>query len=218
MPKYDLVLFDLDGTLTDSQEGIVNSIQFALRHFGIEINAPEELRKFLGPPLWNSFKEFCGFDEEQIKVAVDKYREYYLPKGIFENNPYLGIAEILELLKFHGVILAVATSKPTIQAERILNHFNISTYFDLIVGSEMDGTRSDKAEIIAYVLDKLDSGRKMKAVMIGDRKHDIIGANAHRIDSIGVLWGYGDRAELEATNATYIIESTNEIPNIICGV
>jgi len=218
MPNYDLVLFDLDGTLTDSQEGIINSIQFALRHFGIKVSSPEELNRFLGPPLWNSFREFCGFDDSQVDEAVRVYREYYNEKGIFENKLYDGIAEVLKQLTTSGVKVAVATSKPAKYAKIILDHFGVSHYFSMIAGSEMDGTRSDKAEVIAYALNNLDAGRKMKTIMIGDRKHDVIGARKHNLDCIGVLWGYGGRAELEATGTAHIIESTNEILNIIYGV
>ena len=218
MYGYDLVLFDLDGTLTDSQEGIVNSVRFALQHFGIKTNNSEDLNRFLGPPLWNSFKEFCGFNEAQVNEAVKIYRKHYDKKGIFENRLYDGICKVLEDLKILGVEMAVATSKPTKYANIILEHFGISRYFSLIAGSEMDGTRSNKAEVIAYVLDNLDYGRKKKSAMIGDRKHDIIGANSHNMDSIGVLWGYGSRAELEAAGATKIASGTNELQHIICGV
>jgi len=215
---YDLALFDLDGMLTDSQEGIVNSIRFALSYFGFEMSSLEELNRFLGPPLWNSFREFCGFDDGQVDEAVRIYREYYNEKGIFENRVYDGIADALESLTTSGIKVAVATSKPAKYAKIILDHFDLSRYFYLIAGSEMDGTRSDKAEVIAYALDSLDIARNMKTVMIGDRKHDIIGARAHGIDSIGVLWGYGGRAELESADATKIVSSTKELQHIITGV
>ena len=215
---YDLALFDLDGTLTDSGIGIVNSVSFALTHFGIRVNDSRELNRFVGPPLWNSFREFYGFNDEQVSEAIEKYREYYNVKGIFENRLYDGITEILDGLAVSGMKLAVATSKPTKYAKIILEHFEVSHYFDLILGSEMDGTRSDKAEVIGCVLDELDGSRSMRTVMIGDRKHDMIGANAHGIDCVGVLWGYGDRVELETANATRIIVSTNELSHIIIGV
>jgi len=215
---YDLALFDLDGTLTDSGIGIVNSVSFALTHFGIRVNDSRELNRFVGPPLWNSFREFYGFNDEQVSEAIEKYREYYNVKGIFENRLYDGITEILDGLAVSGMKLAVATSKPTKYAKIILEHFEVSHYFDLILGSEMDGTRSDKGEIIGCVLDEMDAGRNMKAVMTGDREHDIVGAIAQNIDSIGVLWGYGDQAELEAAGAIKIISSTNELQHIITGV
>jgi len=212
-----LALFDLDGTLTDSGEGIVNSVRFALDHFGIDVKNLDELNRFIGPPLWNSFRDFCGFDDNQVKEAVKKYREYYNVKGIFENRLYDGITILLDNLTNVGIKLAVATSKPTKYAKIILDHFEISRYFDLIMGSEMDGTRSDKAEIIAYALNGLNYDGN-DAAMVGDRSYDIIGANKNYIDSIGVLWGYGDRAELEAAGATRIAESINELQYIIIGV
>jgi len=215
---YNLVLFDLDGTLTNSGEGIINSVSFALTHFGIHVTDSEELRRFVGPPLWSSFREFYGFDERQVAEAVEKYREYYNEKGIFENKLYDGIVEVLRQLKLTDAKLAVATSKPTKYAKIILDHFGISRYFDLILGSEMDGTRSDKGEVVGCVLSELDADRNMITVMVGDRKHDIIGAKVHNIDSIGVLWGYGDRTELEEAGATRIVESTNELQHIFNGV
>ena len=205
MVACGLVLFDLDGTLTDSKPGIINSVKYALESMGVSLPDEDTLKKFVGPPLRNSFKMFCGFDDIKSEEAVAKYREYFAPKGMLENKPYPNVIEVLEGLALKGVIMAVATSKPTVYAEKILNHFDMSRYFSLIVGSELDGTRSDKAEIIAYALDKLNSDRGMKTVMIGDRKHDIIGAKICKIGSIGALWGYGSKAELEEAGADRLI-------------
>ena len=217
MCMYNLVLFDLDGTLVDSKAGILNSMNYALDYFGVKADS-DALSKFIGPPIRDSFKVLYGFNPEKTEEAVAKYREYFATKGMFEAEVYPGIVPLLEGLEGHGIKMAVATSKVGSYAEKILAHFNISNYFSLIVGSEMDGTRSDKAEIIDCVLNRLDNSRKMKTAMIGDRKHDIIGAAAHKIDSIGVLWGYGGRAELEAAAATKIVSSTKELQHIICGV
>ena len=214
---YNLALFDLDGTLVDSEAGILNSMNYALDYFGIKADS-DALSKFIGPPIRDSFKALHGFNPEKTEKAVAKYREYFATKGMFEAKIYPGIIPLLESLKGNGIKMAVATSKVGAYAEKILHHFNISQYFSLIVGSEMDGTRSDKAEIIDCALNTLDGSRKMKTVMIGDRKHDIIGATAHGIDSIGVLWGYGGRAELETAGATKIVNSTKELQHIICGV
>ena len=215
---YGLVLFDLDGTLTDSKEGIVNSIRYALDSFGLLMPDAANIDKFLGPPIRDSFREFCGVEDEKMEAVVAKYREYLVKRGLFENQLYDGIEDVIEKLDAKGVKMAVATSKATLYAEKILKYFEIDSYFGCIMGCELDGARSDKAEIIGCVLDELDSNRKMKAVMIGDRKHDIIGAAAHNIDSIGVLWGYGSRAELEAAGAAKIANSTKELSHIITGV
>ena len=214
---WDLVLMDLDGALTDSKRGIVNSVRYALDSMNVFLDEAT-LEKFIGPPLRNSFMEYCGFDKTGAEKAIAKYREYFVPKGMLENELYPNIIPMLNNFRQMGIVLVIATSKPTIYAEKILSYFNIACYFSTIVGSEMDGARSDKAEIIACVLDELDSSRNMKAVMIGDRKHDIIGANMHKIDSIGVMWGYGGREELEAVCASKIVSSTTELQHIICGV
>jgi phosphoglycolate phosphatase len=214
---YKLALFDLDGTLMDSKVGILNSMSYALDYFGVKAD-PDAITRFIGPPIRDSFKVLYGFDSDKTEMAVAKYREYFEKQGMFEAEVYPEIVDLLKNLENHGIKMAVATSKVGKYAEQILRHFNISRYFDTIVGSEMDGTRSCKAEIISCVLDGPNIGRSAKAVMIGDREHDIIGAKAHKIDSIGVLWGYGGRAELEAAGATVIAHSPSELSHIISGV
>jgi len=217
-------LFDLDGTLTDSKEGILNSLVFSLGSFGIEVPDKYELTKLLGPPLHVSFKEYFGFSDEAVVDAVAKYREYFNDKGIFENKLYDGIVEILDELKNNGATLAISTSKPTHYAEIIARHFNISHYFDVISGAEMDGSNSSKKEVISIALSKLgfknliqtekDELKLRKIVMIGDREHDIIGARQVGIDGIGVTWGYSGGGELEAAGADHIVNSPKEL----CGV
>ena len=215
--NYGLCLFDLDGTLTDSKSGIVNSIKYGLNALGKAILDEGILDLFLGPPLRDSFKIFCGCDDIEAEKAIAKYREYYATQGIFENFPYPGIENLLKELRKNNIKLAVATSKPTYYAEKILARFKLDCYFELVAGSEMDGTRSDKAEIITYVLENLGTHKSVGVgvVMIGDRKHDIIGAKACRIDSIGARWGYATGDELEKAGCTYFASSPEELLNII---
>ena len=213
--KYDIYLFDLDGTLTDPKIGITKSFQYALAEFGIHEEL-DNLTKFIGPPLRESFGGY-GFSESDIEKAVSKFREYFVKTGMFENTVYHDIPDILQNLKDRGRTLAVATSKVTEYANRILEHFNLAQYFDFVSGDEMDGslTKHGKRDIIQIALDNLDSERKMSTVMIGDRKHDVLGANDVGIDSIGVMWScYGSRDELETSGATWIVDNANEICDI----
>lgn len=208
---YDYFLFDLDGTLTDPGLGITNSVAYALGKYGITVEDRRELYPFIGPPLRQSFSEFYGFDEEKTKEAVAFYREYFSEKGLFENEVYEGIPEVLSQLKQAGKKLLVATSKPEEFTNRILEHFGLAEYFDFVAGATMDETRNEKADIIAYALKQIADADKSKIVMIGDRKFDILGARENGIDSIGVLYGYGPRAELEEAQATYIVEKPEEL-------
>jgi len=208
--SYKLCLFDLDGTLTDPKPGITKSFQYALSAFGIHEEL-DDLTKFIGPPLRETFSKFYGFSVADTEKAVAKYREYFAPKGLFENTVYPNIPETLQKLKDDGKFLAVATSKVKAYAEQILEHFNLDRYFDFVSGDDMDGSLSPngKRDIICIAMDALDPNRKLPTVMIGDRKHDIIGAEEVGIDSIGVTWGYGPRDELETANATWIADSTD---------
>lgn len=212
---YHYILFDLDGTLTDPGAGIVNSVLYALRHYGIEGDR-EFLRRFVGPPLFDSFIEFYGFTEEQAREAVEYYREYYRVQGIFENRLYPGIPELLAKLTEQGKILAVATSKPTVFARQILAHFQIDHYFaaEMVVGSYLDGRRIKKAEVIGAVLALLPPERE-KIVMVGDRKYDVEGARANGIAAIGVTYGYGERSELEKAQPDQIVHSVPELLNFL---
>lgn len=215
MKDYDVILFDLDGTLTDSSPGIINSITYALNKYGISVEDTAKLRKFLGPPLHESFKEFYGFDDEKAMQATNFYREYFRTKGLFENEVYDGIPEFLKNLYNNGKRLIVATSKPQEFTDRIMEYFDLTKYFEFVAGSNMDGTRSKKADVIEYALNKCQITDKSKVVMVGDRKHDIIGAKAVGIDSIGVEYGYGDYDELDTAGATFIAKSVDELGNII---
>jgi len=201
------ILFDLDGTLSDPKEGIINSIHFSLRFFGIEIENKASLLPFIGPPLRETFKKHFGFNKKDTETAVEKFREYYSGKGIFQNALYKGVDTLLENLKNKGKTLIVSTSKPTVYTNRILKHFNIDRYFHFVSGSELDGTRDQKCEVIRYAIENMGINDVKRAVMIGDRKHDIIGAKENGMESIGVLYGYGDLQELQNAKATFIAEN-----------
>lgn len=211
--KY--ILFDLDGTLTDSMEGITKSVQYALKKFNIKVNDLNDLCKFIGPPLNESFMEFYNFSEEDAAKGVDFYREYFAEKGIFENKPYENIDKLLKKLKAAGKILILATSKPEPYALRIMDHFNLSQYFDFIAGSTLDGSRSKKSDVISFVLKENNITDLKKVIMIGDRKHDILGAKANNIQSIGVLYGYGDYDELLGAGADFIIKNIDELEKFL---
>lgn len=215
MKKYDVILFDLDGTLTDSSPGIMNSIVYALKKYNISVENTDDLRKFLGPPLHESFRDFYGFDDEKSMEAVGFYREYFSTKGLLENEVYSGIREMLEDLKESGKRLILATSKPQPFTDRIMEHFNLAKYFEFIAGSNMDGTRSKKAEVIAYALESCGIMGKSNVVMVGDREHDIIGAKTVGIDSVGVEYGYGDYDELSDAGATYIVKTVEELKGLL---
>lgn len=212
---YEYILFDLDGTLTDSAIGIKNSFVHTLKKFGIEISDRNELNKFLGPPLDYSFENFCGLSKDDSDKAVEYYREYYREKGMFENLVYDGIENLLKALKSNGKTLIVATSKYEVFARQILDHFNLSKYFTYIAGSTYDASRSKKGDVIKYALESCNISDLSKAIMIGDRNHDINGAKEAGLDSIGVLFGYGDRDELTEAGADYIAETPANIKTIL---
>jgi len=209
------ILFDLDGTLTNPEQGITLSVAYALEHFGIHVEDTSSLRKFIGPPLQDSFMDFYGFSPEKTEAAIAKYRERFSTTGIFENIPYEGIHSLLSQLCSEGYRLAVASSKPEVFTRRIVEHFEMSPFFSAICGSELDGRRSDKAEVIAYALDTLGSPAPDSVLMVGDRKHDIIGAKKNGLHSIGVLFGFGDEEELRSAGADFLAASPEEIHEII---
>lgn len=209
--RWRYLLFDLDGTLTDPMLGITRSVQYALRRFGIEIDDLRTLCRFIGPPLKESFRDFYGMDDEQATRAVALTREYFAPRGIFENRLYEGIPELLTELQAAGYVLAMATSKPEPFARQIAEHFHLADRFTLIGGATMDGTRTAKRDVVRYVLGALDVEDPTAAVMIGDRRYDIEGAAAEGIASIGVLWGYGSREELAAAGAGQIVGTIPEL-------
>lgn len=207
-----VILFDLDGTLTDSGEGIINSVIPALEHYGIAIPSREELRVFVGPPLHDTFLRF-GVPADQLDNATEIYRSRYIPIGKFENAPYPGIPELLETLKAQGHKLFVATSKPEPMAVEILEHFDLARYFDRICGASMDTSRSSKEAVIAYLLEQNGSAGNM--VMVGDTKYDVIGAKAHGIPTIGVSWGYGEIDEMLEAGVAAIAHTTQELLELL---
>lgn len=204
-------LFDLDGTLTDPKEGITKSVSYALKSYGIDVQDLDTLNKFIGPPLLEAFIEYYGFSEAAARGAIEKYRERYSRTGIFENKLYDGIEDTLKKLVDAGKTLLVATSKPTFFATKILDHFGIAKYFKFVAGSELDGTRTKKSEVIKYALESMGITDLAACVMIGDRMHDIIGAKETGLESVGVLYGYGSREELEAAGADKIAESIESL-------
>lgn len=213
--KYKYFLFDLDGTITDPFLGITNSVAYSLRHYGIEVQDRQSLACFIGPPLYESFEKYYGFSKDGAVEAVEKYREYYRDKGIFENRLYSGAEELLSAIKNKGFTVALATSKPEVFAVRILEHFGISKYFDVVTGSLLDGGRVKKGEVIDEALRRLAFPHKESCIMIGDRSHDILGAKENGIDSLGVLFGYGNEQELKVAGADYIAKDFGEIQNIL---
>ncbi len=215
MKNYQYILLDLDGTIIDPVTGITKSVEYALAHFGIKVADLKKLHPFIGPPLKDSFKEFYHFSDEQAEIARNKYHERFTQTGIYENLLYNGITDFLKKANQKGLTLMLATSKPGILAEQILKHFNIYEEFAFVGGSEMDGSRSHKADVIQYVLHSNNISELEKVVMIGDRKHDIIGAKENGIDSIGVLYGYGDRKELSEAGADYIVEDIARLSKLL---
>jgi len=213
--EYQYLLLDLDGTITDPMIGITRSVQYALSFFGIKVLNLEELCPFIGPPLKDSFKEFYHFTDEQASLALKKYREYFAVKGMFENNVYEGIEEFLQSQVKKGRTIMIATSKPETFAKQILEHFKLDHYFSFVGGATLDGSRSTKTDVIRYVLESKQITDLSAAIMIGDRKHDIEGAKNNGISSIGVLYGYGDKAELEKAEADFIVESIDGLKSIL---
>lgn len=212
---FDTVLFDLDGTLTDPGEGITKSVEYALKKFDIITQDRCELYKFIGPPLKDSFMKYYGFSEEKAEQAIAYYREYFRDIGIFENEVYEGVEDMLRTLHNNGKRLVLATSKPEEFAIRILEHFGLKKYFAVAAGASMDSSRSKKGDVIAYAISLCEGFNKDTAVMIGDREHDIIGAKENGLKSIGVLYGYGDENELKTAGADFIASTTEDILNLI---
>lgn len=206
------ILFDLDGTLTDSGEGIMNCAALALEHFGIPLPPREQLRVFVGPPLHDTFRQF-GVPEDQVDEAIRVYRSRYVPIGKFENTPYPGIRELLEGLRARGHKLYVATSKPEDMSVEILDHFDLARFFDHICGASLDRSRSSKDAVIAYLLEQYSRGEEM--IMVGDTVFDILGAAAHNIPAVGVSWGYGNVEEMRKAGAAAIADTMEELLRIL---
>lgn len=213
--NFEYILFDLDGTITDSGEGITKSVQYALNSFDILVDNLEDLNKFIGPPLKDSFKRYYNFDDEKAELGLKRYREYYADKGIYENNLYDGIVELLDALVKNNKKIILATSKPELYAKQILEYFKIDKYFDFVAGADFEETRVKKGDIIKYALEGAKISELSKVIMVGDREHDIIGAKENNIKSIGVLYGYGDVVELTQARAEYIVKTPNELLNTL---
>ena len=212
---WPYVLFDLDGTLTDPKMGITKSVAFALNHFGITVENLDDLCCFIGPPLKESFQTFYHMDDAQADEAVARYREYFTRQGIYENAIFDGVDDMLASLVEQGKQVILATSKPAVYAQAILEHFNIAPYFRFVSGSELDGSRVKKAEVIAYALAQCGIVDLTQVVMVGDREHDIIGAKAIGVASIGVTYGYGSYEELQAVGAECIVATVAELGKIL---
>ena len=212
MSRY--LFFDLDGTLTDPFEGITRSVEYALNRYGITVDDRRTLAPFIGPPLADSFIKYYDFSREKAFEAIDVYRERFRDIGLFENEMYDGIPEMLSTLQDAGAEIVLATSKPRVFAERILDHFDLTKYFTSIYGSELDGTRVKKDEVIAHAIESLGCARS-DAIMIGDRLHDIEGAKKNKLKSIGILWGYGSREELTKAGADHIFDSIKALTEFL---
>ena len=212
--KYTWILFDLDGTLTDPGQGIRNSVAYALDKMGLPRQTGQELNRFIGPPLQEGFRCLCGLDEKRVNEAVAKYREYYQERGIFENVPYPGVEQMLKTLKDNGRNLIVATSKPEVYARQILEHFRLAPYFTFIAGGNLDGSRCNKGEVIRYALEKCQIHESTCCLMVGDRKHDMIGAKSEGIATVGVFYGYGSKEELLMAGADALAEDVKDITAI----
>ena len=215
--KFTHVFFDLDGTLTDSQEGILNSFKNLLTHYGLEIPDYNTLCTFIGPPLVLTMKEGFGFSGEKAKESVQVFRSYYDSKGYKENRVFEGISELLLLLKEKGVSLSVATSKPEVTAKKILKHFDLEKYFDHICGSLPDESRSKKSEVIEYALLENKITDRSKVLMVGDRKFDVEGAKEAGLKCAGVLFGYGNLEEFKKAGADFIAKTPADIAKIVLG-
>ncbi len=207
---YSTVLFDLDGTIINSENGILNSVEYALKKYGAAVPPRTELNFFLGPPLEASFAKLLNIEPKRAATLVKYYREYYSKKGIFEIEVYDGVVPLLEKIKAAGKKTVIATSKPEEFAVRILEHLGIDKYFDIIAGATFDNSRSEKPDVINYAL-KMAQADNKTAVMVGDRKYDCLGATELCMDSIGVLYGFGSIKELQDAGATYIAATPEEI-------
>ncbi len=216
MKKY--VLFDLDGTLTDSREGIVNSIVYMLGYYQIAIKDRGELQPWLGPPLKESLMKYCGFTEKKALEGVAVYREYFDRQGIFENKVYPDMEEMLQRLRERGYQLLVATSKPETAAVRVLEHFKLAEYFTYIGGATLDDSRVRKGDVIRYVLESCGVEENAQAVMVGDREHDVQGAKENGLAVIGVLYGYGSQEELTKAGADYLVDKPMDLVELLANM
>lgn len=215
MGSFDLVLFDLDGTLTDSSEGIVRGIQYSLSKLGMKEERRERLIQWIGPPLIDTFRTQYRLDEQKARQAEGFYREYYFGKGMYENTVFAGIPEMLQELQNAGIQMLVATSKNQMIAESILRHFGIHSYFKEVAGSTPNGERSSKSEIIEFALTHCSTRDSKRIIMVGDRKYDIVAAHNNRIASAAVAYGFGTIQELEKALPTHLVRSVNELRDLL---
>lgn len=215
--NFDLILFDLDGTLTDSGDGIMKCVQYALRNYGIEENNPENLRRFIGPPLIDSFQNFYGFSKEESIEVRKVFNERYLPIGWMENHPYPGIYNVLETLKAEGKMLAVATSKPEDTANRVLEYFDLRKYFDVVCAAPKNGMNGEKVGRILAAMEeaKAKGCPARRPVMVGDTKFDVLGAHECGIPAVGVTWGYALEGEFEACHTEYTADTMEALLGIL---
>ena len=218
MVDYTHILFDLDGTLTDPGLGITNSVMYALEKFGITVDDRRKLYKFIGPPLIDSFREFYGFSDADAQRALKLYREYFSEKGLFENQVYPGIPELLGRLRDAGRTLLVATGKPEEFSLRILEHFDLLQYFQFVSGASMDESRNQKWQVIDRALEHSGEPPRAQALMVGDRKHDVEGARRCGIACLGVLYGYGDAEELVTAGADALAGSPEAVGDFVLAV
>lgn len=218
MKKYQYLFFDLDGTLSDSAPGIVNSVLHAAEKMGIDAGDHKALLRFVGPPLPDSFRDYLGFTPEQTQEAIPLFRGYYGEKGILENVMYEGIDELLEAVAEAGFVCAVATSKPEPFARIIMERYGLDKYFRYIAGCTIEETRTDKGEVIAYAMESCGITDPSKVLMIGDRRHDVIGSRKHNMDCVGVLYGYGSREELEEAGAMITVETVSALQNYLLSL
>lgn len=212
--SFENILFDLDGTVINSEVGVTSCVVYALKKFGIDETDRALLRKFLGPPLSDSFMRFYGFDAEKAEKAVEYYRERYVPIGVHENEVYEGIPELLSDLRAAGKKLYIATSKPEHFAKGILAELSLDKYFDGVFGSTLDESRNTKDKVLAYAINEIGLDKSL-SVMIGDRFHDVEGAKANGLPCVGVLYGFGDREELLGAGAVAVAETPNELKKIL---
>lgn len=215
MRKYDVIIFDLDGTLSNSGEGITKSVQYALAKMGIKEDNLDNLRHFVGPPMKDEMMLSYNFTDEQAAEAVAFYRERYTPIGIYETGLYDGVIELLRALKENDKIIAIATSKPQKMAEEVLEYLKIDSYFDFVMGADMIGGKQSKAEVLNALLDVMPIKDKSRMLMVGDTKFDVKGANALSIDCIGVSYGYGDKKEMLDLGAVTVVDKVLELLEII---
>ena len=213
--KIENVLFDLDGTLTDPGIGITNSVWYALKLRNIEVASREELFRFIGPPLLNSYMQYYGLEEDDARQAITDFRVYFEKSGIFENEIYEGIPAMLKTLTEADKRVYLATSKPEKYARMILDHFDITKYFTFICGNTMAEDRSRKEDVIAFIREACPEVRSDNSVMVGDRVYDIEGGRAHGMQTVGVTFGYAAEGELEASNATYVAHSVTELTEVL---